>query len=83
MNYFTWEEKGLTNDCVSLESMAARFEEAAKLMRKMSKEGFELKNESSKQYIIHKDPKIFESLGFISEEKPFKQLKLIPDTNKL
>ena len=39
MSYFTWKEAGLTSDCETLESMASRFEEAAKLMRKMSEKG--------------------------------------------
>ena len=36
MTYFTWKEEGLTNDCETLDSMASRFEESARLMRKMS-----------------------------------------------
>ena len=31
MTYFTWKEEGLTNDCETLNSMAARFEESAAL----------------------------------------------------
>ena len=31
MTYFTWKEEGLTNDCETLDSVAARFEEAARL----------------------------------------------------
>ena len=38
MSYFTWKESGLTSDCSTLEAMASRFEESAKLMRKMSQE---------------------------------------------
>ena len=79
MSYFTWQEKGLTDDCESLSAMASRFEEAAKLMRRMAKEGFELKKESKRQLILHKNKSTFESWGFISEERPFKQLKLIPE----
>ena len=79
MSYFTWKEKGLTNDCVSLESMAARFEEAASLMRRMSKEGFKLEAKANKKLITHHNPKIFTSWGFISEESPFKQLQLTID----
>ncbi len=59
--------------------MAARFEEAANLMRRMSKEGFKLEFKNKKQLITHTNAKIFEDWGFISEEKPFKQLTLIPD----
>ena len=77
MSYFTWKETGLTNDCTSLESMASRFEESAKLMRRMSKEGFTLRKKNNKQFITHKNPLIFEAWGFINEEPPYKQLKLI------
>ena len=77
MNYFTWQEKGLTSDCSTLEAMASRFEESAKLMRKMAKEGFRLEKNNQNQLITHDDPKIFESWGFINEEPPFKQLTLI------
>ena len=42
MTYFTWKEEGLTNDCETLNSMASRFEESARLMRKMSAEGFKV-----------------------------------------
>ena len=45
MNYFTWKENGLTSDCKSLEAMASRFEESAKLMRKMALQGFKLKKQ--------------------------------------
>ncbi len=79
MSYFTWQETGLTSDCETLEAMASRFEESAKLMRRMSSEGFMLKKENKKQLITHKDQNIFESWGFISEEPPFRQLALIPD----
>ena len=79
MNYFTWKDKGLTSDCNSLEAMASRFEESAKLMRRMSKEGFKLKNNNKKQLITHPDQSIFESWGFISEEPPFRQLTLMPE----
>ncbi len=79
MSYFTWQEEGLTDDCESLDAMASRFEEAAKLMRRMAKEGFELKKISKKQIILHKNKSIFNAWGFITEEKPFKQLQLIPE----
>ena len=77
MSYFTWKEAGLTSDCASLESMASRFEESAKLMRKMAKEGFKLEKRIKEQLITHEDPKIFEDWGFINEEAPFRQLTLI------
>ena len=79
MSYFTWKETGLTTDCSSLEAMAARFEEAAKLMRRMAKEGFLLEKKATKQLITHTNPEIFNSWGFISEEPPFKQLTLMPN----
>ncbi len=81
MSYFTWKETGLTSDCTSLEAMASRFEESAKLMRRMSKEGFKLQKESQKQLITHPNPAIFESWGFINEEPPYRQLTLIPTKN--
>ncbi|AAQ00923.1 MULTISPECIES: hypothetical protein [Prochlorococcus] len=79
MGYFTWKEAGLTQDCESLESMAYRFEESAKLMRRMAKEGFFLKKINNQQLITHKDSNIFQKWGFINEEPPFRQLALIPD----
>ncbi len=79
MSYFTWKEKGLTSDCESLEAMASRLEEAARLIRRMANNGFELKKTPNKQLISHKDKNVFDSWGFISEEKPFKQLILIAD----
>ncbi len=75
--YFTWKEKGLTSDCVSLEAMASRFEESADLMRRMAKEGFELKKYKNKKLISHSNSEIFESWGFIDEKPPFKQLQLM------
>ena len=82
MSYFTWKETGLTSDCRSLEAMASRFEESAKLMRRMSQEGFTLTKNNKKQFITHKNPSIFEAWGFVSEEPPFKQLTLITDGDK-
>ena len=79
MSYFTWKERGLTQDCESLEAMAYRFEESAKLMRKMAKEGFVLKKSKDQQLITHSNAHIFKNWGFISEEPPFRQLALIPD----
>ena len=77
MYYFTWKETGLTSDCQSLEAMAARFEESARLMRKMSSEGFRLDKQANNQLITHPDQKVFESWGFINERPPHKQLHLI------
>ena len=77
--YFTWKENGLTSDCRSLEAMAARFEESAKLMRKMALKGFKLEKKTSQQLITHEDPLIFSEWGFINEEPPCKQLTLISD----
>ena len=77
MTYFTWKEEGLTNDCETLDSMASRFEESARLMRKMATEGFTLERINKRQIITHMDSKIFNDWGFISEEPPYQQLKLI------
>jgi hypothetical protein len=77
--YFTWKEAGLTADCASLEAMAARFEEAAALMRRMAREGFQLERHSDGQHITHPDAAVFEAYGFISEESAERQLGLIPD----
>ena len=79
MSYFTWKENGLTSDCQTLEAMASRFEESARLMRKLAKEGFKLKMHKKEQLIIHADPKIFNHWGFINEEPPYTQLQLIPE----
>ena len=79
MSFFTWKDTGLTSDCASLDAMASRFEETAKLMKKLSKKGFKLKKYRQNQLIIHSDPAIFDEWGFISEEHPFKQLSLIPE----
>jgi len=77
MTYFTWKEEGLTNDCETLDSMAARFEESARLMRKMSAEGFKVEKKNQRQIITHMDSQIFNDWGFVSEEPPYQQLKLI------
>ena len=77
MPYFTWKETGLTADCASLEAMAARFEEAAALMRRMAAEGFALERHSDGQHITHPDPAVFEAYGFIDEQSPVRQLNLI------
>ena len=77
MTYFTWKEEGLTNDCETLDSMAARFEESARLMRKMSAEGFKVEKKNNHQIITHVDSKIFDEGGFVSEEPPYQQLTLI------
>ena len=84
MSFFTWKDTGLTSDCASLDAMASRFEETAKLMKKLSKKGFTLRKYKNNQLIIHSDPEVFDEWGFISEERPFKQLSLIPeDESKL
>ncbi|EDY38100.1 conserved hypothetical protein [Cyanobium sp. PCC 7001] len=76
MAYFTWKETGLTADCPSLAAMAARFEEAAALMRQMDAEGFRLELQAEGQRITHPDPGVFEAYGFVSEESPVRQLTL-------
>ena len=77
MTYFTWREEGLTNDCETLNSMAARFEESARLMRKMASDGFKVEKRNNKQIITHTNSKIFNNWGFVSEETPYQQLTLI------
>ena len=83
MGFFTWKDDGLTSDCTSLDAMAARFEETANLIKKLSQKGFELKKTQKNQLIIHSDQEIFNEWGFISEELPFKQLSLIPDDESI
>tara|TARA_B100000579_G_C22169674_1_gene549084 strand:+ start:215 stop:475 length:261 start_codon:yes stop_codon:yes gene_type:complete len=83
MSFFTWKDTGLTSDCSSLEAMASRFEETAKLMKKLSKRGFKLKKIKENQLIIHSDSEVFDEWGFISEERPFKQLSLIPEDESI
>ena len=63
MSYFTWKEEGLTTDCETLDSMASRFEESARLMRKMSAEGFKVEKRNKRQIITHTDSKIFNEVG--------------------
>ncbi len=77
MPYFTWKEAGLTADCASLESMASRFEEAGRLMRRMAEEGFRLEQTADGPRITHPDPTVFEAYGFISEESPERQLTML------
>jgi len=77
MAYFTWKETGLTADCASLDAMAARFEEAAALMRRMAAEGFRLERHADGQHITHPDPSVFEAYGFVSEEHPERQLTML------
>ena len=78
MAYFTWREAGLTSDCASLDAMAARFEEAAALMRRMAAEGFHLEPAADECHITHPDPAVFEAYGFVSEESPERQLTMLP-----
>jgi hypothetical protein len=78
MAYFTWREAGLTSDCASLDAMAARFEEAAALMRRMAAEGFHLEPATDGCHITHPDPAVFEAYGFVSEESPERQLTMLP-----
>jgi hypothetical protein len=81
MAYFTWRETGLTTDCASLAAMAARFEEAAALMRRLANEGFQLECRRGGQRITHPDPAVFEAYGFVSEESPVCQLTLLNDND--
>lgn len=80
MAYFIWKDAGLTADCASLESMAARFEETAGLMRRMAAEGFRLDRRSDGQHISHTDASVFADYGFIDAEPTVEQLGLIPDS---
>ncbi len=77
MAFFTWKETGLTADCASLEAMAARFEEAAALMRRMAGEGFQVERHPEGQRITHPDPAVFDAYGFVSEESAESQLTLL------
>ena len=79
MSYFTWREAGLTADCASLDAMAARFEEAAALMRRLAAEGFQLQRQHAGPRITHPDPALFEAYGFINEEPPERQLTVFHD----
>jgi hypothetical protein len=79
MVYFTWKETGLTADCASLDAMAARFEEAAALMRRMAGEGFRVERHPDGQRITHPDPAVFEAYGFVSEESAESQLTLLDE----
>ncbi len=79
MSYFTWKETGLTSDCSTLEAMASRFEESAKLMRRMARSGFKLETHQEKQHITHENETEFEAWGFVNEEPIFKQLTLISE----
>tara|TARA_B100001989_G_scaffold82452_1_gene57015 strand:+ start:410 stop:610 length:201 start_codon:yes stop_codon:yes gene_type:complete len=63
--------------------MASRFDESAKLMKKLSQKGFKLKKVKERQLIIHSDSNVFDEWGFISEERPFKQLSLIPEDESI
>ncbi len=77
MPYFTWKDKGLSEDCPSLVSMAARFEEAAALMRRLAGEGFCLEHQQGQQQITHPDPGVFAAFGFRDEDGPGRQLELV------
>jgi hypothetical protein len=80
--YFTWKEKGLTEDCASLDAMASRFEEAAQLMRRMASEGFRVERIQGLQRITHDDEALFKAYGFISEESAERQLDLVLDETR-
>ena len=79
MSYFTWKDAGLTSDCASLEAMASRFEEAARLMRRMAEQGFVLERNNGAQRINHPDADVFNAWGFVDEEPPVRQLTLMQD----
>ena len=69
MASFTWEESALTADCCTLEDMARRFEEAAMLMRRLDRCGFELQNNKEVRKISHKNIRIFSRFGFIIDKR--------------
>ncbi len=77
MPHFTWQDKGLSEDCHSLVAMAARFEEAAALMRRLARDGFCLEQQGGQQRITHKDPAMFAAFGFLDEAGPGSQLELV------
>ena len=52
-------------------------------MKKLSQKGFKLKKVKERQLIIHSDSNVFDEWGFISEERPFKQLSLIPEDESI
>lgn len=77
MPYFTWREHGLSSDCQSLEAIAARFEEAAALMRRLAKQGFRVEHVEGEQRITHSNAHVFEDFGFVDECGPGQQLELV------
>ena len=83
MGYFTWKEKGLTQDCESLEAMAYRFEESAKLMRKMAKEGFVLKRNNNQQLITHSNSNLFKEFMIFEETDLLLAIPIIPLITKI
>ena len=77
MAHFTWHDKGLSEDCHSLAAMAARFEEAAALMRRLDQDGFRLERQGGQQHITHRDSIVFADFGFLDEAGPGRQLELV------
>ena len=77
MPHFTWQDKGLSEDCRSLAAMAARFEEAAALMRRLAHDGFRMEQQGGQQRITHPDPTVFAAFGFLDEAGPGRQLELV------
>ena len=77
MAHFTWRDKGLSEDCHSLAAMAARFEEAAALMRRLDQDGFRLERQGGQQHITHRDSTVFAAFGFLDEAGPGRQLELV------
>ncbi|KKZ12834.1 MAG: hypothetical protein TE42_02800 [Candidatus Synechococcus spongiarum SP3] len=77
MPHFTWHDQGLSEDCQSLAAMAARFEEAAALMRRLDQSGFRLERPRGQQHITHTDSTIFAAFGFLDETGPGRQLELV------
>lgn len=77
MPHFTWHDKGLSEDCHSLAAMAARFEEAATLMRRLAQDGFRLEHQGDQQHITHTDAAVFAAFGFLDEAGSSRQLELV------
>ena len=79
MSYFTWKDAGLTADCTSLEAMASRFEEAARLMRRMADRGFVLQRNNGAQRINHDDAPCSTHGDSSMKNLPVRQLTLMQD----
>ena len=68
MASFLWKESKLTDDCLTLEDMAKRFEETALLMHRLHRCGFELNRIKGEQCISHKNIRTFSRFGFVIDK---------------